>query len=64
VASAALVEQMIREISDAIAAGESVKLSGFGVFTVRQQSRRVSRNWDLLVIPSLCFAGTVPNALP
>ena len=36
--------QVIREMSDAIVAGESVKLSGFGVFTVRHKTERVGRN--------------------
>jgi integration host factor subunit alpha len=42
--AADLVEQVIREMSAALASGESVKLSGFGAFTVRQKSSRVGRN--------------------
>jgi integration host factor subunit alpha len=42
--AARLVDQVIREISTALVNGEHVKLSGFGVFTVRQKSRRVGRN--------------------
>jgi integration host factor subunit alpha len=42
--SARLVEQVIREMSATLVAGESVKLSGFGIFSVRQKSRRVGRN--------------------
>ena len=42
--AADLVEQVIREMSDAIASGERVKLSGFGVFTVRHKNERVGRN--------------------
>jgi integration host factor subunit alpha len=42
--AADLVEQVIREISAALTSGESVKLSGFGVFTVRQMNRRIGRN--------------------
>jgi integration host factor subunit alpha len=42
--SARLVEQVIRGMSVTLVAGESVKLSGFGIFSVRQKSRRVGRN--------------------
>jgi integration host factor subunit alpha len=42
--SARLVEQVIREMSVTLVAGESVKLSGFGIFSVRQKGRRVGRN--------------------
>jgi integration host factor subunit alpha len=41
---AALVEQVLLEISDACVRGESVKLSGFGTFTVRNKAERVGRN--------------------
>ena len=42
--AALLVEQVLAEISDALAGGENVKLSGFGVFTVRDKAERVGRN--------------------
>lgn len=42
--SALLVEQVIREMSVTLMAEESVKLSGFGVFSVRQKGRRIGRN--------------------
>ena len=42
--AAGLVEQVLAEMSVALAAGESVKLSGFGVFTIRHKSERVGRN--------------------
>ena len=42
--AAALVEQVLLEISDACVRGESVKLSGFGTFTVRNKAERVGRN--------------------
>jgi integration host factor subunit alpha len=42
--AAELVEQVLAEMSAALAAGESVKLSGFGVFTVRHKNERVGRN--------------------
>lgn len=42
--TARLVEQVLREVSITLVAGENVKLSGFGIFSVRQKSRRGGRN--------------------
>ena len=42
--SAAIVEMVLKEISDAIVAGESVKLSSFGSFMIRDKGLRVGRN--------------------
>jgi len=42
--TAILVEQVLSEIGDAFVRGESVKLSGFGTFTVWNKAERVSRN--------------------
>jgi integration host factor subunit alpha len=42
--SSALVELVLKEISDSIARGETVKLSSFGTFTVRRKGRRMGRN--------------------
>ena len=42
--SAELTEQVLREISDTLAAGKDVKLSGFGSFLVRSKGERVGRN--------------------
>ena len=42
--SSELVEQVLREICDTLASGETVKLSGFGNFTVRDKVERVGRN--------------------
>jgi len=39
-----LVSQVLAEICDALAAGEAVKLSGFGIFHVRDKAERVGRN--------------------
>jgi len=39
-----LVSQVLGEICDTLAAGKSVKLSGFGLFHVRTKARRVGRN--------------------
>lgn len=42
--SAALVETVLDEISDALAQGETVKISSFGSFAVRQKGQRIGRN--------------------
>ena len=42
--SAELVETVLREISDSLTRGESVKISSFGSFSVRQKGPRVGRN--------------------
>lgn len=42
--SSELVEQVLGEIFDSLATGEDVKLSGFGVFCVRDKGERVGRN--------------------
>jgi integration host factor subunit alpha len=42
--SANLVESVLQEISDSLVAGESVKVSSFGTFSVRDKSARVGRN--------------------
>lgn len=42
--SAELVEQVLAEVCDRLAAGEDVKLSGFGLFEVRGKGERVGRN--------------------
>lgn len=42
--SAQLVEAVIRYMSDALVAGEQVKISSFGTFTVRAKRQRIGRN--------------------
>ncbi|MEL6978205.1 MAG: integration host factor subunit alpha [Pseudomonadota bacterium] len=42
--SAALVEAVLDEIADALVEGETVKLSSFGAFSVREKGARVGRN--------------------
>ena len=42
--SADLVEVVLQEISDTVEAGESVKLSSFGSFVVRDKGERIGRN--------------------
>jgi integration host factor subunit alpha len=42
--SAELVEAVLAAISDALERGETVKISSFGSFAVRQKAQRVGRN--------------------
>lgn len=42
--SSDLVESVLDEVADRLAAGESVKLSSFGSFTIREKGERVGRN--------------------
>jgi integration host factor subunit alpha len=42
--SADLLETVLERVSAALESGESVKISGFGTFSVRQKGRRVGRN--------------------
>jgi integration host factor subunit alpha len=44
--AAAVVEQVLSEITNTLVTGESVKLSGFGVFTVRDRAKLVGRTPD------------------
>ncbi len=42
--STALLETVLERIAARLEAGESVKISGFGTFSVRQKGRRIGRN--------------------
>ncbi|MBN8889976.1 MAG: integration host factor subunit alpha [Rhodospirillales bacterium 70-18] len=42
--SADLLETVLERMCRALEAGESVKISGFGTFSVRQKGRRIGRN--------------------
>lgn len=42
--SAELVESVLEHVSDALVAGESVKISSFGTFSVRSKNERIGRN--------------------
>lgn len=42
--SADLVESVLGEIAEALTEGETVKISSFGSFSVRQKGQRVGRN--------------------
>jgi integration host factor subunit alpha len=42
--SSAVVELVLKEITDTLEKGETVKLSSFGSFTVRKKGQRIGRN--------------------
>ena len=42
--SADLVESVLQHMSDALVAGETVKISSFGTFSVRDKNERIGRN--------------------
>lgn len=42
--SSSLVESVLDEISDALVRGETVKISSFGTFSVREKGERIGRN--------------------
>ena len=42
--SADLLESVLERVAKALEAGQSVKISGFGTFSVRQKGRRIGRN--------------------
>ncbi len=42
--SAQLVESVLEQISGTLARGESVKISSFGTFSVREKAQRIGRN--------------------
>ena len=42
--SAELVESVLQHMSDSLVAGEQVKISSFGTFSVRDKAARIGRN--------------------
>lgn len=42
--SADLLEMVLERMAQELEAGQSVKISGFGTFSVRQKGRRIGRN--------------------
>jgi len=42
--SATIVESILSHMSDALAEGENVKISGFGTFVLRDKAQRIGRN--------------------
>ena len=42
--SSDLLESVLHEVSNALAGGETVKISSFGSFSIRQKGQRIGRN--------------------
>lgn len=42
--SAQLVESVLAHVSDSLVRGETVKISSFGTFSVREKAKRMGRN--------------------
>lgn len=42
--SAELVESVLDHVSEALVSGESVKISSFGTFSIRDKNERIGRN--------------------
>ncbi len=42
--SSQLVESVLGHLSDALASGETVKISSFGTFSIRDKTARIGRN--------------------
>lgn len=42
--SLSMVEAILSHMSDALASGENVKISGFGTFVLRDKNQRIGRN--------------------
>jgi integration host factor subunit alpha len=42
--SSDLLESVLHEVSNALATGETVKISSFGSFLIRQKGQRIGRN--------------------
>ncbi|AJA08241.1 integration host factor subunit alpha [Sphingopyxis fribergensis] len=42
--SASIVESILDHMSDALAVGQNVKISGFGTFVLRDKAQRIGRN--------------------
>lgn len=65
--STLLVESVLSEIADTLARGETVKLSSFGSFSVRQKGQRIGRNpktgEEALILPRKVLVFRASNVL-
>src|SRR5258708_8583534 len=65
--SSDLVETILSEVVEALARGESVKISSFGSFTVRDKGQRVGPNpktgQEVPILPPRLLASHPPNVL-
>ena len=57
--SADLVESVLNEVAESLAKGETVKISSFGSFSVRQKGQRVGRNPKTEVRDNYCTSGKI-----
>ncbi|MBM3485517.1 MAG: integration host factor subunit alpha [Alphaproteobacteria bacterium] len=65
--SAELVEIVLNEIADTLTRGDSVKISSFGTFSVRQKGERVGRNpktgQEVTILPRRVLVFRASNVL-
>ena len=65
--SADLVESVLSEIADTLTRGETVKISSFGSFSVRQKGQRIGRNpktgQEVPILPRRVFASNVKSMI-
>jgi integration host factor subunit alpha len=64
--SATLVELVLKEITDCLERGETVKLSSFGLFIVRKKGQRIGRNpktGEVVPIPARRVMVFKPSAI-
>ena len=65
--SAELVDSVLNEISDALVRGETIKLSSFGSFIVRQKGERVGHNpktgEEVPILPRRVLVFRAPHCL-
>ena len=65
--SSDLVETILAEVVEALARGESVKISSFGSFTVRDKGQRVGRNpktgQEVPILPRRVLVSRASNVL-
>ena len=65
--SADLVESVLSEIADTLTRGETVKISSFGSFSVRQKGQRIGRNpktgEEVPILPRKVLVFRASNAL-
>jgi integration host factor subunit alpha len=61
-ASLAMVELVLKEITDSLEKGETLKLSSFGSFIVRKKKQRMGRNPKTGTAATICLF-ILPQAL-
>ena len=65
--SAELVEEVLREVANTLIRGETVKISSFGSFSIRQKGQRIGRNpktgEEVPILPRKVLAFRASNVL-